>query len=108
MSAPHVTELTVENFEGFIQAANKPVLVDFHADWCGPCQSIEPLVEEIADETLGTAVIAKLNVDEAPAITARYGIRSIPTFIVFKGGKPVRTLRGVSSKAALLAALGAA
>ncbi len=100
--------LTAATFDGFLAGSDKPVLVDFHADWCGPCQSIAPLIEEIADETRESAVIAKLNVDEAPAITARYGIRSIPTFIVFRGGKPVRTLRGVSSKAALLAALGAA
>ena len=100
--------LTAATFDGFLAGTDRPVLVDFHADWCGPCQAIAPLIEEIAGETAGAASVAKLNVDEAPAITARYGIRAIPTFIVFKGGKPVRTLRGATTKEALLAALGAA
>lgn len=83
----------------------KPVLVDFYADWCGPCKMLSPLVEEIAASEDGFEVF-KLNVDEAPDIAARYGVMSIPTLIAFKAGEAVQRKVGVQSKQAILAMLG--
>jgi thioredoxin 1 len=100
--------LTPQTFDNTIAASPQPVLVDFWAEWCGPCKMIAPVLEELATEQAGRSVIAKVNVDEAPEIAARFGITAIPTLIVFKGGRAVKTLRGVQSKAVLNAALTAA
>ena len=100
--------LNNENFEATITGGASPVLVDFWAEWCGPCKMIAPLLDELAAEQAGKAVIAKLNIDQAPELAARFGINAIPTLIVFKNGKPVTTLRGVQSKSALLKSLAAA
>ena len=81
--------------------SDKPVLVDFSAEWCGPCKMIGPLVEELAGEYEGKAVIAKLNVDENPDVTARYGIRNIPTLLVFKNGQIVDKQVGAVPKSVL-------
>ena len=97
--------LTAENFQPTIAAGPQPVLVDFYADWCGPCKMLAPVLDELAAEQAGRAVVAKLDIDAAPEIAARFGITSIPTLIVFQNGQPQRTLRGVQSKAALAAAL---
>ncbi|MCX2742437.1 thioredoxin [Mangrovivirga sp. M17] len=81
-------ELTDANFEEIING-DKPVLVDFWAEWCGPCKMIGPVVEELAGEYDGKAVIGKVDVDSNPTLSAKYGIRSIPTLLVFKGGEIV-------------------
>jgi thioredoxin 1 len=84
-------ELNDANFDQIVNS-EKPVLVDFWAEWCGPCKMIGPVVEELAGDYEGKAVVGKLNVDENPGVTARYGIRSIPTLLVFKAGQIVDKL----------------
>lgn len=93
-------ELNDSNFDQVVNS-EKPVLVDFWAEWCGPCKMIGPLVEELAGEYEGKAVIAKLNVDENPDVTARYGIRNIPTLLVFKKGQIVDKQIGAVPKSVL-------
>jgi thioredoxin 1 len=90
---------STSNFQEVVLNSDKPVLVDFWAEWCGPCKMIGPLIEELATEYDGKAVIGKLNVDENPDIAATYGIRSIPTLLVFKGGEIVDRIVGAVPKA---------
>ncbi|MCM8814788.1 MAG: thioredoxin [Candidatus Omnitrophica bacterium] len=93
--------LNSENFDAVI-GENSVVFVDFYADWCGPCRMMAPVVEEIAKELEGKVVVAKLNVDENPEIAARFQIFSIPTFIIFKGGKLQDKIIGAVGKARLI------
>lgn len=94
-------ELTDSNFDEMINAGDKPVLVDFWAEWCGPCKMIAPVVSELADDYDGKAVIGKLDVDANPGVSAKYGIRSIPTLLVFKNGEIVDKQVGAVNKGVL-------
>ena len=93
--------LTEENFEAEVLQSDKPVMVDFWATWCGPCQKQGPIVEELADE-LTDVKVGKLDVDEAGAIAEKFSIMSIPTVIVFKNGEPVAKNIGLATKESLL------
>ena len=99
--------LNQANFDETLQASQQTVLVDFWAEWCGPCKMIAPVLEEVAAERTGQVVVGKVNIDEAPELAQRFGITAIPTLIVFKNGQPQRTLRGVQSKKTIVAALAA-
>lgn len=94
-------ELTDANFEEVVLNSDKPVLVDLWAEWCGPCRMVGPIVEELGKEYTGKAVVGKLDVDSNPSITAKYGIRNIPTILFFKGGEVVDKHVGVSPKSVL-------
>ena len=88
-------------FESEVLKAGQPVLVDFYADWCGPCKAMAPLVDELADAMGGKLKIVKINIDDSPNAPTKYGVRGIPTFMVFKGGQVVDTRVGGMSKAQL-------
>lgn len=95
-------ELTDSNFEQQVLNSNKPVLVDFWAEWCAPCHIIAPIVEELADEYKENLIVGKVNVDNNPQISMNYGIRSIPTLLIFKGGKAVDQIIGAVPKKTLV------
>ena len=91
-------KFTDANFEEEVLQSDKPVLVDFYADWCGPCKMMAPLVKELAERYDGKIKVGKLNVDENPDTSVQYRVMSIPTFIAFKGGEKVSVITGAVSK----------
>jgi len=94
----HVKELSDSDFNAEVLQATEPVLVDFWAPWCGPCRMIAPVVEELASENQGVAKVAKVNIDDSPSTAATYGVSSIPTLMLFKGGEVVDRFVGVQPK----------
>ena len=101
----NIIELTEQNFDAEVLNAAGPVLVDFWAPWCGPCKMQLPILEKLAGRVSGQAVVAKVNVDDAPKLAGRYGITSIPTLLLFKGGKVARQFVGLQMEAALVSAI---
>lgn len=98
--------VTDDTFDTDVINSDKPVIVDYWAEWCGPCRQVAPILEEIAAENADKVVVAKLNVDENPKAAAAAGVVSIPTLAVYQGGQVVRTIIGAKPKQALLADLG--
>ncbi len=96
-----VLHLNSSNFDATLAETTLPVLVDFHAEWCGPCKMLGPVIEQIAAAKAGVAVVAKVDIDAAPELAMRYRIHSVPTIIVFKDGHPIVATRGVASKSDL-------
>lgn len=101
-----IVNLTEATFDEVVAGSSEPVVVDFWAEWCGPCKMIAPILDEIAVEKQGDAVIAKLNVDENPSIAQRYGVMSIPTMLVFRDGEVDKRVVGAKGKAQLIEELG--
>jgi thioredoxin 1 len=102
-----ITHLTSDTFKAAVSAATTPLLVDFWAPWCGPCKAIAPVLDELATEFDGKISIAKVNIDENEAIAAEFGIRAIPTMLLFKGGRVIEQIVGLMPKATLKTKLAA-
>jgi thioredoxin 1 len=98
----NLTELTNETFDEEVGAADVPLIVDFWAEWCGPCRMVAPVLEQIAIENAGKIRLAKLNVDDAPAVAQRFNIMSIPTLMVFQDGVAKKRIVGAKGKGQLL------
>ena len=90
------------SFESEVMQSDVPVMVDFFADWCGPCKALNPKLEEIAEENAGKVKVVKVNVDQNPELASQFGVRGIPTIVYFKGGQVVNQITGLVEKAALL------
>ena len=97
----NVATTSQDTFKDDVLAAERPVLVDFYADWCGPCKTIGPIVEDLASDYEGRVDVRKVDVDDNSNLTTHFGIRGIPTLMLFKNGEPVETVVGVTSKTEL-------
>lgn len=106
MASANVMEINDLNFDTEVLGSNEPFLLDFTATWCGPCRMLAPIVERIADEQAGAVRVGKLDIDDSPAVAARYGVRGAPTVIVFRGGRETGRHVGVTSKERLLGLVG--
>jgi thioredoxin 1 len=102
-ASKNVVEVTDETFDAEVLKADKPVLVDFGATWCGPCKALAPVVDKLADETVGKYKIVKVDIDDAPGVAQKYGVRGVPMILVFKGGEKTAQHVGVTTKDKLLA-----
>ena len=100
-----VIKLNNSNFKSEAKETDKVVLIDFYADWCGPCKMMSPIIDNIAEEADGGVKVCKLNVDEAPEIASEYGVMSIPTLVILKNGTVINTLIGLQDKQTVLDAL---
>ena len=105
MANANVREFTDANFASEVLSASEPVLVDFWAEWCGPCRALAPVIDAVADELAGRARVGKVDTDNNREISMKYGITAIPTVIIFKGGQPVKKFVGIKKKDDLVAAL---
>ncbi len=105
MAAPNMLTLTESNFKEQVVDSPIPVLVDFWAEWCGPCKMLGPILEELATDYEGRVKIGKLNIDDSPSVANEYGIRAIPTMLIFKGGQVAEQVVGLRSKRDLKANL---
>ena len=101
MASEKIQTITDSNFETSVIRASQPVLVDFWAEWCGPCRRLAPTVDELATDYDGRVVFAKLNVDDNPSVVGRFSIRGIPTLLLFKGGQVVEQVVGLADKDSL-------
>jgi thioredoxin 1 len=108
MSMAEIKNVDADSFDAEVLQSEIPVLVDFWAPWCAPCQMVAPIVEKVAEGFAGRAKVVKVNVDEAPELANRYGIRGIPSLLVFKDGDVVGRMVGVQPESALTSALEAA
>jgi thioredoxin 1 len=100
------TTVTEQSFEEEVLQSDKPVIVDFWAEWCGPCHAVAPVLDRIVEESNGDLKLVKVNIDEQPVLSQRYGVQSIPTMILFKNGEPAASAIGAQPKPALEKALG--
>jgi thioredoxin 1 len=100
------TTVTEQSFEEEVLQSDKPVIVDFWAEWCGPCHAVAPVLDRIVEEANGDLKLVKVNIDEQPALSQRFGVQSIPTMILFKNGEPAAAAIGAQPKPALEKALG--
>jgi len=105
MASPNIVTLTAENFAKEVAQSPAPILVDFWAEWCGPCKMIAPVLDELADEYQGRVRIGKVNIDDHQSLAAEYGVRAIPTLLLFKGGQVAEQMVGARSKRDLKASL---
>ena len=103
MASDRVSKVTDQNFDSEVMRSEKPVLLDFTATWCGPCKALAPIVEDLAKEYDGKLKVGKLDIDDSPGVASRFGIRGVPTVIVFKGGKEVARQQGLVPKTKLVA-----
>ena len=105
MSSQNIATLTQDNFDAQVLKSITPVLVDFWAEWCGPCTAIAPILDELSDEYAGRVSIGKVNVDEHQGLAAEYGVRGIPTLLLFQNGQVAEQIVGLRSKRDLRASL---
>ncbi|HXC97846.1 MAG TPA: thioredoxin [Verrucomicrobiae bacterium] len=105
MASPNILTLTQDNFEKNVLKSETPILVDFWAEWCGPCKMIAPVLDELAEEYSGRVNIGKVNVDEFQGLAAEYGVRAIPTLLLFQNGQVAEQMLGLKSKRDLKASL---
>jgi thioredoxin 1 len=108
MAGKNVQIFNEGNFESEVLKSDVPVLVDFTATWCGPCKALAPIVEKVADEFQGKVKVGKLDIDESPALAAKYAVRSVPTVLVFKGGQKSGQHVGLTNRDKLVSLLGVA
>ncbi len=105
MASENVSTFTDDNFDSEVIGSNVPVLVDFWAEWCQPCRMLAPTIDEIANDFAGSVKVGKVDIDDNRAVSAKFGIRSIPTVLLFKNGEPVKQFVGLTQKADLAAAI---